>query len=262
MSQRASNLTSNLDENDDISNNNYIEYINSEGEPINKRFSYSKSRMSRAVENPFDESINKNISKSIDNNNQNNNLTDNNLNIISNSFIIKKFDNKFLALESRNSIFYNPEDNKSTSYLNLNRNDFTDLNDSKNQIIFFGIKDINSKDYYVKPRVSNKKNMSSFINADASFNNNNSKILTESNVSDLNITASNFAAFNKNERKSIKSHSNIPDYIPDCKIYSIEKSLNILIIDKKKTEMNAEKNAENADNFKRFRKDNVRKVFK
>lgn len=270
MSHRASNLTANLEENEDISTNNYIEYINSEGEPINKRLSVSKARMSRAgAENPFDDSTNKNLSKFINSSNQNNNEFNNNNSNNDNAAknkIVKRFENKFLSLESRNSIFYNPENNKTTAYLNLNKNDFTDLNDSKNQIIFFGIKDINSKDYFVKPRVSYKKNISSFINSDTSFNNNNSKVYTESNVSDVMISAGNVSAFsnnlnvNNNQRKSIRSHSNNPEFIPDYTAYAIEKSLNFLILDKQKTEAPSGKKTENADEFKRFRNNNIRKV--
>lgn len=264
MSHRASNLTANLEENEDISTNNYIEYINSEGEPINKRFSVSKGRMSRAgAEIPLDDSNTKNVSKFLNNSNQNNNKTNNDLARKNN---IKKFENKFLSLDSRHSIFYNPENNKSTAYLNINKNDFTDLNDSRNQIIFFGIKDINSKDYYVKPRVSNKKNINSFINSDTSFNANNSKLHTDSNISDLNISASNVSAFNNNlsiianERKSIRSHSNNPEFIPDYKAYAIEKSLNFLILDKQKTEAQPANKAEYTEDFKRFRNTNTRKV--
>lgn len=351
MSHMASNLTANMEEIEDISNNNYIEYINSEGEPISKRFSVSKNRTSRlGAEIPFDDFSNiKNVSKFINSSNQNNNKNDisnddiidksknsiknsfnksinenitgknnyivnaesinivktedtnntkannaknfsinsenKNLKYINNNFfanfneeiihtiankITKKFENKFLSLESRNSIFYNPENNKTTAYLNINKNDLTDLNDSKNQIIFFGIKDINSKDYFVKPRLSTKKNINSFLNADSSINySNNSKVNTESNISDLNISASNVSGLNNNfnnnnnfnERKSIRSHSNYPDFVPDYKAYSIEKSLNILIFDKQKTEaQSVNKWAENVEDFKRFRNLNVRKV--
>jgi len=253
-----------LDENEDISTNSYIEYINSEGEPINRRVSISKIRLSRAVEYPFEDSNNKNISKSITNSSQSNTNVISIHNYVNNDIeITQKFENKFLVLESRNSIFYNPENNKTTAYLNINKNDFTDLNDNRNQIIFFGIKDINSKDYFVKPRLSNKKNISLFINADLSFNNNNLKILTESNVSDLNISACNFSAYNNiniNERKSIRSHSNVPEYLPDYKAYAVEKSLNILILHKKKTEAQTGNKADILDDFKKFRKDNNRKV--
>jgi hypothetical protein len=253
-----------LDENEDISTNNYIEYINSEGEPINRRVSISKIRLSRASEYPFEDSNNKNISKSITNSSQSNTNVISINNYVNNDIeITQKFENKFLVLESRNSIFYNPENHKTTAYININKNDFTDLNDIRNQIIFFGIKDINSKDYFVKPRLSNKKNISLFINSDLSFNNNNSKILTESNVSDLNISASNVSAFNNNninERKNIRSHSNVLEYVPDYKAYAVEKSLNILILHKKKTEAQTGNKADNLDDFKKFRKDHNRKV--
>ncbi len=244
---------------------------------------------------PFDDSNTKNVIKFINNSTsineknfiQNNNMNNNNKiaaynnaddksSKYNNNYIIankheeivtkvmniaKKFENKFLVLESRSSIFYNPDNNKKTAYLNINKNDLTDLNDSRNQIIFFGIKDIYSKEYYVKPRLSTKKNINSFLNADSSFNN--SKVYTEANVSDLNISANKITSSNNyNERKSIKSHSNYPEYVPEFKTYSIEKIINILYVDKNKTEAKSANKAGNeaADDFKRFRNLNIKNV--
>ncbi len=191
-----------------------------------------------------------------------NNLSTEKNNFITKNNLIRKFENQFLHAESKYSIKYNPENNKITTYSNMNKSDFTDLNDGRNQIIFFEMKDVNSKDYYIKPRVINKKNISLFLNTD-----NLSKLNTDENAYDLNRSVSNNynnTSFNNsinNVRRSIKSHSNVKEFIPEIKEYSIEKSFNIFILAKKKFESQSSKSiGENTDDFKRFRKDNMRKV--
>jgi len=217
ISKRESLLSCNMDENEDISSNKFIEYINSEGEPIRKSQLLSKQKTSIiGLDIPMDISNDQNPSKS-----KINKIKEKEAN---KDFSIIKFENKILVSESRYAILYNPENGKQTSYLSDNKNDFTDLNDIRNQKKFLEIKNKNSEEFFVKPRLSNKKNISSFLNTDSS-NNNPFRLNTEANAADLNI--------NNHTILNIISHSNTPEFIPDFKNYAIEKNFNILIVDQK-----------------------------
>lgn len=207
------------------------------------------------------------------------------------SDIINRYDVKYLKPEMIYSIFYNPENNKATDYNHASNHDFFDIT-NKYPNTFYGIKDINSKDYYVKPRLSNKKNINAFINnsnADNSFScYNNSKTNTEANqnnlnnnIMDMNMSLQNLGNLNINNlednsinraRKSLRSHSVIQTYEPDFKNYTIERSINILILDKGRYLSNKginkdsqllssqTKSIQNDNDFKKYRKESGRKV--
>ena len=140
-----------------------------------------------------------------------------------------KYNKIFLEKENKSSIFYNHNDKNSTVYSNID--DLIDLNNiNKNSTKHLVLKEGNPAEFYVKPRVSTKKNFNSFLNINNNENlqTQHSKTNTESNLND------NSSIYQEKKNKIFKNHSTSKNYLPDFKNYSIEKALNIFISDKKK----------------------------
>lgn len=121
-----------------------------------------------------------------------------------------KFDPKFLRSETNFYLFYNPQQNKETFYNKIktyfydcNKNTISNNNMNNNQLL--------GMDIVIKPRVSQKKNVNSFLNSSTDLNNIDTK-------------------------KSIRRHTTIPNsyYLQNEIFYNMERTSDICVEPSKK----------------------------